>query len=95
MLTHVGFDRDTALMHLFHWVLFELGYTSGAERVELLRGTADHRAAPALEPVRKALGVSGDLFTEHAGVVVCMTEMFAALMQDAFSTRYSNHRDRA
>lgn len=28
MPTHDGFDRDTALMHLFHRMLFELGYTS-------------------------------------------------------------------
>lgn len=94
MPTHRGFDRDTALMHLFHWVLFELGYTSGEERLELLRGAADNPAAPALKPVHEALGESADLVTEHAPVVVRMTELFAALRQGAFSTRYDKHRDR-
>jgi hypothetical protein len=88
MLTHDGFDRDTALMHLFHWTLFELGYTSGPQRLELLRAAAADPATPALDPVRAALGGGADLIAQHASIAVYITEMFRALMQDAFATRY-------
>ena len=87
--THRGFDRDTGLMHLFHWTLFELGYTSRSRRLELLRAAAADPAASALNPVRAALGEKGaDLIAEHASVAVRMTEMFAVLMRDAFGAKY-------
>lgn len=89
MPTHEGFDRDTALMHLIHWVLFELGLTTGDGRLALLRTAAADNSAPELDPVRAALGASADLIAEHASVVVRMTEMFAVLMQDAFGAGYS------
>ncbi|MCF2572058.1 hypothetical protein [Brevibacterium sp. UCMA 11754] len=77
------------LMHLFHWTLFELGFTSRSRRLELLRAAAADPAASVLKPVRAALGDKGaDLIAEHASVAVRMTEMFAVLMQDAFGTRY-------
>ncbi|MBG6218975.1 hypothetical protein IWX75_003463 [Arthrobacter sp. CAN_A6] len=88
MPTHDGFDRDTALMHLFHWTLFELGYTSGPQRLELLRAAAADPTTPALDPVRAALGDGTDLIAQHASVVIYITEMFAALMRDAFATQY-------
>lgn len=89
LTTHRGFDRDTALMHLFHWVLYELGFTSGPKRLALLRAAATDPAAPELEPVRAGLGGTGvDLIAEDASVVVRMTEMFAILMKDAFGARY-------
>lgn len=94
MLTHEGYDRDTALMHLFHWVLFELGYTSGPQRLALLRAAAADPATPALDPVRAALGDGADLIARHADVAVYITEMFAALMQDASATRYNSTHDR-
>lgn len=93
MLTHDGFDSDTALMHLFHWTLFELGYISGPERLELLRAAADDPATPALDPVRAALGAGADLIAEHSSTAVYITEMFSALMRDAFATQYRHpHR---
>lgn len=88
MLTHDGFDRDTALMHLFHWTLFELGYTSGPQRLELLRAAAADPGTPALDLVRVALGDGADLVAQHASVAVYITEMFGVLLQDAFATRY-------
>lgn len=88
MFTHDGFDRDTALMHLFHWTLFELGYTSGPERLALLNAAAADPSTPALEPVRAALGLGADLIAQYAGVAVSMTEMFRALTQDALAARY-------
>ncbi|MCQ1986682.1 hypothetical protein [Arthrobacter sp. zg-Y844] len=88
MLTHDGFDRDTALMHLFHWTLFELGYTSGPQRLELLRAAAADPTTPALEPVRAALGAGADRIAQYAGVAVHMTEMFRALTGDALAARY-------
>lgn len=88
MLTHDGFDRDTALMHLFHWTLFELGYTSGPQRLKLLRAAAADPGTSALDPVRAALGDGADLIAQHASIAVYITEMFRALMQDAFATRY-------
>ena len=93
MLTHGDFDRDTALMHLFHWTLFELGYTSGPQRLELLRAAAADPATPALDPVRVALGGGADLIAQHASMAVYITEMFAALMQDASATRYGSTHD--
>ncbi|MFJ6418335.1 hypothetical protein [Paeniglutamicibacter sp. NPDC091659] len=95
MAAHEGFDLDTALMHLFHWVLFELGYTSGPQRLALLRAAAGDPAAPALDPVRVALGGSADLIAEYAGVAVHMTEMFGALMRDVSATRYESTQDRS
>lgn len=89
MLTHDGFDRDTALMHLFHWTLFELGYTSVPQRLELLRAAAADPATPALDLVRAALGDGADLVAQYAGVAVYITEMFGVLMQDASATRYA------
>lgn len=94
MLTHEGYDRDTALMHLFHWVLFDLGYTSGPRRLELLRAAADAPANSVLDPVRSALGAGADLIAQHASVAVYITEMFGALMQDASATRYKSTHDR-
>lgn len=88
MPTHDGFDRDTALMHLFHWTLFELGFTSGPQRLELLRAAAADSTTPALDPVRAALGDGTDLIAQHASVAVYITEMFAVLMQDASTTQY-------
>lgn len=88
MPTHDGFDRDSGLMHLFHWTLFELGYTSGLERLDLLRAAAADATTPALPPVRAALGDGADLIAEYAGIAVSMTEMFDALMQDVLATRY-------
>ncbi len=90
MVAHAGFDRDTALMHLFHWVLFELGLTSGAQRLELLRAAAADPATQALDPVRVALGESADLIARHAAVAVYVTEMFGILMNDASATRYDS-----
>lgn len=88
MLTHDGFDRDSGLMHLFQWTLFEVGYTSGPERLELLRAAAADPATPALDPVRSALGEGADLIAHHAGTAVYMTGMFRALMQDALAAGY-------
>lgn len=88
MPMHAGFDSDTALMHLFHWTLFELGYTSAPQRLEVLRAAAADPATPALDPVRVALGNGADLIGQHASVAVYITEMFAVLMQDAFATQY-------
>jgi hypothetical protein len=88
MLTHDGFDRDTALMHLFHWTLFELGYTSGPERLELLGAAAADPTTPALDPVRAALGDGAELIAQYASNAVYMTEMFRALRQDALAPRY-------
>lgn len=88
MLTHDGFDRDTALMHLFHWTLFELGYTSGPERLELLRAAAADPATQALGPIRAALGDGADLIAQYASVAVYVTEMFGVLIQDASAMLY-------
>lgn len=88
MPAHDGFDRDTALMHLFHWTLFELGFTSGPQRLELLRAAAADPTTPALDAVRAALGDGADLIAQHASVAVHTTEMFGLLMQDATATRY-------
>ncbi|WP_427171805.1 hypothetical protein [Arthrobacter sp. 92] len=93
MLSHGDFDRDTALMHLIHWTLFELGYTSGPQRLELLRAAAADPATPALDPVRVALGGGADLIAQHASIAVYITEMFSALMQDASATRYDSTHD--
>lgn len=90
MVTHEAYDPDTALMHLFHWVLFELGYISGPQRLGLLRAAAADPATPALDPIRLALGVSADLIAQHASVAVYITEMFGVLMQDASATRYNS-----
>jgi hypothetical protein len=92
--SHEGFDRDTALMHLFHWTLFELGYTSGPQRLELLRAAAADPATPVLDPIRAALGSGADLMARHAGVAVYVTEMFGALLQDAGATRYDSSHGR-
>lgn len=94
MAVHEGYDRDTALMHLFHWVLFELGYTSGPQRLALLRAAVADPATPALDPVRAALGRSAALIGQHASAAVYVTEMFDLLMQDASATRYNNAHDR-
>ncbi|WP_181274595.1 hypothetical protein [Brevibacterium oceani] len=85
---HAGFDRDSGLMHLFHWVLFELGFTSEPERMALLRA-ASQSNAPELEPVRTALGESADLISHYAEVAVDMTEMFSVLMEDVSAASYS------
>lgn len=90
MPAHEGFDRDASLMHLFHWTLFELGYTSGARRLELLRAAATDPATRALDPERAALGDSADLIAQHARVAVDMTEMFSTLMVDALATQYQH-----
>lgn len=95
MAAHEGYDRDSALMHLFHWVLFELGYTSGAERLALLRAVAADPATPALDPVRVALGGSAGLIAQYASVAAYMTGMFGALMQDVSATRYDSTHDRS
>lgn len=84
---HQGFDRDAALMHLFHWTLFELGYT-GPQRAELLHTAAADPTTPALGPVRAALGDGTDLIAHHARTAAGMTDMFAVLMQDASATHY-------
>jgi hypothetical protein len=75
-------------MHLFHWTLFELGFTSGPQRLELLRAAAADPITPALNPIRAALGDGADLVAQLADVAVYMTEMFAALRQDASAMAY-------
>ncbi|MET4059506.1 hypothetical protein ABIB35_001037 [Arthrobacter sp. UYP6] len=88
MVTHDGFDRDSALMHLFHWTLFELGYASGPGRLALLSAAAADASTPALDPVRAALGDGADLIAQYASIAVYMTEMFRALMHDALAEGY-------
>lgn len=88
MRTHDGFDRDSALMHLFHWVLFELGYISGEARLGLLQAASTGPNSPALAPVRDALGSGADLIAQHADTAIYITEMFAALAQDVQAGRY-------
>lgn len=90
VVTHAEYDRDTALMHRFHWTLFEIGYTSGPQRLALLRAAAADPATPELDPIRVALGGSADLIAQHATVAVYITEMFGALMKDASATRYNS-----
>ncbi|GAA1870426.1 protein kinase domain-containing protein [Brevibacterium marinum] len=85
---HSGFDRNTGLMHLFHWTLFELGYTSGSERLSLLRAAAADPNASELEPVRAALGEGTDLISHHANIAVDMTDMFYVLMKDVSGAGY-------
>ena len=88
MRTHDGFDRDSALMHLFHWTLFELGYISGEARLGLLHAASAGTASPALAPVRAALGSGADLIAQHADTAIYITEMFAALTQDVHAAEY-------
>lgn len=90
MLAHENFDRDTALMHLFHWVLYELGYTSAAQRLALLKAAADDPTSPELKHVRGSLGQSADMISEYASVALYITEMFDALMKDASAIRYES-----
>lgn len=52
MFTHEEDDRVTGLMHLFHWTLFEVGATSGQQRLALLRAAAaDPATSGCLESV--------------------------------------------
>ena len=95
MAAHEGYDRDTALMHLFHWVLFEIGYVSAPQRLALLRAAATDPATPALDPVRLALGGGADLIAQHASAAVYITEMFGDLMQNASATQYDRTHDRS
>lgn len=88
MAAHGGYDRDTGITQLFHWVLVELGMTSGAQRLALLRAAAADPTTAALDPVRGALGESTDLIARHARVAVGITEMFGALLQDASAARF-------
>lgn len=88
MAAHDGFDCDSGLMHLFHWTLFELGYTSGPQRLELLRAADADPSTPALNAVREALGVGADLIAQHAGTAISMTEMFAGLTENALAAGY-------
>lgn len=88
MVTHEDYDRDTALMHLFHWTLFDVGYTSGPQRLALLRAVADDPVTSAMHPVRVALGDSAELIVHHAKVSIYITDLFEALMQDASARRY-------
>lgn len=88
MLTHDGFDGATALAQLFDYTLLELGYTSAAQRLDLLRAAAADPAAPALDPIRAALGDGADLIAQHASVTVYISTMFGALMQDASAPLY-------
>lgn len=88
MVAHENFDHDTALTYLFHWVLFELGYTSRPQRLALLRAVAADPATLELDPVRDALGDSVDLMAQYANIAVYATEMFDALMTNATATRY-------
>lgn len=88
MRTHDGFDRDSALMHLFHWTLFELGYISGEARLGLLQAAAAGPTSPALDPVRAALGSGADLIAQYADTAIYITELFAALTQNVYATEY-------
>lgn len=87
---HDDFDSDTALMHLFHWTLYELGFVSSAARLEVLRAASQTPNAPELDRVREVLGDSAELLVRHAGVALYMTEMFSALLKDAAATSYSD-----
>lgn len=85
---HRNFDRDSALMHLFQWVLYELGYTTKSERLALLRAAAADRATSALDPVREALGDGADIIAKFADIAADMTEMYSMLLKDATATEY-------
>ncbi|GAA3287640.1 hypothetical protein ACFFON_06355 [Arthrobacter citreus] len=94
MPAHEDYDRETALMHLFHWVLYELGFTTGPQRLALLRAAAADPGTPALASVRAALGDGADLIACHAAAAVYSTEMFATLMRDASTTQYTGTQGR-
>lgn len=84
-----GFDHDIALMNLFHWVLYELGYTERLARLKLLQSAAASHNSPSLEPVREALGDGTDIIAQYADLAVTMTEMYSELLDDATATEYS------
>lgn len=88
MPAHDGFDRDSGLMHLLHWTLFELGYTSAEQRCDVLRAADADPSTPALDPIRSALRSGAHLIAQHAGTAVSMTEMFAGLMENALAPGY-------
>ncbi len=88
MSAHGDFDRDTALMHLFHWLLYEMGFESREQRLKLLRSFANGSRQIVPDPVREALGDSAGLLMDHAHTVVAMTDMYDALVVDVTATDY-------
>ena len=85
---HDEFDRDSALMHLFQWTLYELGFVSSAARLEVLRAASGTPHAPVLDRVREALASASELLTQYASAALYMTEMFSALSKDASAAQY-------
>lgn len=86
---HGGYDHDTGIASLLHWVLAELGIGSRTRRLEVLRAAASDHRATELDPFRAMLGDGADLIAQYAPIGVTTTAFFDALMQNASATTYS------
>lgn len=88
--SHTGFDRDSGLMHLFHWLLYELGYTTRESRLNALMQAAGGLDSPGRRELRRSLGGSFDLLADHAEVAVSMSGLFDELTADAHGADYAS-----
>jgi hypothetical protein len=87
---HGGYDHDTGISSLLHWVLAETGVGSRARRLEVLRTAAADPHAVELDAVRAQLGDKAHFIAQYAAIGVSTTTLFDELMGDASSVSYSS-----
>ncbi len=87
---HGGFDHDTGISSLLHWVLAESGVGSRERRVEVLRAAAGDRHTVELDAVRAKLGDEVHFIAQYAAIGVSTTILFDQLMRDTSSVSYSS-----
>ncbi|MFE7406949.1 phosphotransferase [Isoptericola sp. NPDC057559] len=90
---HGGYDRDSGLASLLHWVLAEAGVGPRARRLAVLEAAAQDPRADELRPLRDRWGDRwGDgarVVAEHAAVGAAMTTLIDRLSADASATTYA------
>jgi serine/threonine protein kinase len=87
---HGGYDHDTGISSLLHWVLAESGVGSREQRLEVLRAAACDPLAVELDAVRAQLGDKTSFIAQYAAIGVSTTTLFDELMRDASSVSYSS-----
>ena len=79
---HRGFDRNSGLMSLFHWLLFELGYVARSDRSAILEVLATRPQSSELDLLRSAVGDAASLMAANARAALMMTRWFELAVDD-------------
>lgn len=79
LTAHLGFDRESALMYLTHWILVELGVVSRRDRMRWLETVAANPTSDAAGLVCGGLQHGAELLIRQAPTTLRLSKLFDTL----------------